>query len=90
MLQFLCEEMVLIDHGNILEKGIVNTIIDKYSKRSAYVEGKEINIEVLQIFGQVINLGKDDQVVGTVMFVFFTITVMAQAFLKDRESVYAV
>lgn len=62
--QNLCEDMVLIDHGHILEAGAVSEIIDKYSKPSVYVEGKEISKEELQVFGQVTNHDNGYQVMG--------------------------
>lgn len=61
----LCEEMVLIDHGNILEKGSVNKIIDKHSKPSIYIEGENIKEDELQPFGEVKKLENGYQVLSS-------------------------
>ena len=55
--QNLCEEIVLLDHGNILESGSVNKIIDKYSKHSVFVEGENIQKGELRTFGEVKEFG---------------------------------
>lgn len=62
--QNLCEEIVLIDHGNILENGNVNKIIDKYSKPSVFVEGEKIKKGELQTFGMVKEFGSGYLVEG--------------------------
>jgi ABC-2 type transport system ATP-binding protein len=62
--QNLCEEIVLIDHGNILENGNVNKIIDKYSKPSVFVEGEKIQKRELQTFGDVKEFGSGYRVEG--------------------------
>ena len=62
--QNLCEEMVLIDHGNILEKGTVNKIIEKHSKPSIYIEGEDIDEKELQQFGEVKGLGNGYQILN--------------------------
>jgi ABC-2 type transport system ATP-binding protein len=62
--QNLCEEIVLIDHGSILENGSVNKIIDKYSKPSVFVEGEKIQKEELQTLGEVKEFGSGFRIEG--------------------------
>lgn len=62
--QNLCEEIVLLDHGSILENGSVNKIIDKYSKPSVFVEGEKIQKGDLRTFGEVKELGGGYRVEG--------------------------
>lgn len=61
--QNLCEEIVLIDHGKILEGGSVNRIIEKYSKPAVYLEGEGIDKEELRQFGDILSLGNGYRVV---------------------------
>lgn len=62
--QNLCEEIVLLDHGSILENGSVNKIIDKYSKPSVFVEGEKIQKGDLRTFGEAKEFGGGYRVEG--------------------------
>ncbi|MDQ7095347.1 ABC transporter ATP-binding protein [Desulfosporosinus sp. PR] len=61
--QNLCEDIVLIDHGKILEGGSVNSIIKKYSKPAVYLEGEGIKPQELNLFGEVAELGNGYRIV---------------------------
>lgn len=83
--QNLCEEMVLIDHGNILESGSVNKIIDKHSKPSIYIAGEDIKSEELQQFGKVKKLENGYQIISE--DVLMTIESISKYLLSNNKHV---
>ncbi|MBV7271427.1 ABC transporter ATP-binding protein [Clostridium sp. PL3] len=83
--QNLCEEMVLIDHGNILESGSVNKIIDKHSKPSIYIAGEDIKSEELQQFGKVKKLENGYQILSE--DVLMTIKSISKYLLSNNKHV---
>ncbi|GGE85427.1 ABC transporter ATP-binding protein [Priestia taiwanensis] len=55
--QYLCDDMALIDLGVVVESGNLMEIIQKHSKQGVYVEGQDIMKEQLQSFGMLIEKG---------------------------------
>nr|WP_224749670.1 ABC transporter ATP-binding protein [Polycladospora coralii] len=54
----LCEEISLIDNGQVIESGKVTDIIAKHSKPGVYVEAPGIEESMLQQFGGVLKKGE--------------------------------
>jgi ABC-2 type transport system ATP-binding protein len=51
-IQYLCDDMALIDLGTVIESGNLMEIIQKHSKRGVYIEGTDITSELVQSFGK--------------------------------------
>jgi ABC-2 type transport system ATP-binding protein len=56
-IQYLCDDLALIDLGTVVESGNLMEIIQKHSKKGVYVEGPMITDELLLPFGTLLEKG---------------------------------